>query len=69
MVLLCVFRQGIACIDKKTHKICDALVRIENKNVPQAVGRNPDYPPIRFMDALERNVTLPYEWCDTWQVG
>jgi len=27
-----------------------------------------DNKPIKFIDGFDRRITLPYEWCTTWQV-
>jgi hypothetical protein len=55
-------------INTQSDQICTALQRIEKNVLPKGVDRFPDYKPIRFTDALERNILIPYEWCVTWQV-
>ncbi|KAI5819688.1 hypothetical protein BZA77DRAFT_384922 [Pyronema omphalodes] len=54
-------------IDERVGKMSEALIRIEKNSVAQSlVPWNPDYPPIKFMDALERNFVFDYTVCDTW---
>ncbi|KAI5819695.1 hypothetical protein BZA77DRAFT_384929 [Pyronema omphalodes] len=54
-------------LDKRTEVMSEALIRMEKNSVPPSlVTWNPDYSPIKFMDALERNFVFDYTLCDTW---
>jgi hypothetical protein len=58
----------LALINNQTEAIYAVVQRIEKKVILQSPGWHPDNEPIRFVDALERNINLPWECCRTWQV-
>lgn len=59
--------QCLERIDERIENISTTLQRIEkSKDIPKTIGWSPDYKPIMFIDALDRRVELPYEWCVTW---
>jgi hypothetical protein len=60
--------QTLELINLQVEETCAALQRIETQVVPKSVDWSPDQKPIRFIDALDRKVNLPYEYCTTWKV-
>ncbi|KAI5850933.1 hypothetical protein BZA05DRAFT_399219 [Tricharina praecox] len=47
--------------------MCVALQSMQRPQVPQSLDNWSDNKPIRFVDAFDRKMTLPYEWCVTWE--
>jgi hypothetical protein len=60
--------QTLELINQRAEETCAALERIETQVIPKSVDWSPDQKPIRFIDALDRKVNLPYEYCTTWKV-
>lgn len=52
------------------HRIEELYVISRRKQlaeVPRSLDWS-DNKPIKLIDAFDRKITLPYEWCETWEV-
>jgi hypothetical protein len=60
----------VAHIDSELSEVITMVKRIEN-TIPEGLAQrwDPDYKPIKFIDALDSQILLPFELCTNWQVN
>jgi hypothetical protein len=62
------FSQTVACVAGQVKETLTVLKRIEN-TIPQDMSLwTPDFKPIKFVDALDMQILLPFEWCRNFKV-
>ncbi|KAF8248514.1 hypothetical protein K440DRAFT_625716, partial [Wilcoxina mikolae CBS 423.85] len=63
LLLSCYTAPAVACVASQMNESVAILKRIENNIAVDLAPWTPDYKPIRFVDALDGRVLLPYEHC------